>query len=448
MAKNKTPLKRPKTGLEVEIFILDSDGNPVDEVHKLIKNCRVKDMKYALRTDYQKDIIEIGAFPKVRVENAALSFLNNLEAVIETADKLDLRLYPFGSYPGMYEPERHKKEWYLLQEKMLGPTYKHVVSRVAGVHIHYCLPRGVLNRKTHELRTMSKSNIKQCFLNQFNLAIAADPVLTTLMQSSPFIDGRYIAKDSRSLLYRDMSYKKNGEVIKGLYYRKSLLGGLPSYMETSSDVNYWLKNQNKDWRRLAQNAAIDINSIMRRKSQLDIARGPLKINKLGTLELRGMDMCTPKHIFGTAILIKSAFRRIEEEGLRVKPADRGVHTPFKVEGSTVFVPPFSTVKHELQKESAIKGLESPDILNYCTRFVRFALQNAPERKAPALKFLRRMLQKKQTTSDKIIRKVKRTGYGLNDTLPNQVCAEIAISLSEKFQRDIKETKSNIEYLKE
>jgi len=442
------PLKRPKVGLEVEMFILDSEGYPRDDVSRLIKKCRVRDIKYAVRKDYQKDIVEVSAFPRRHVENAALGFLENLEAVIERAEKLGLTLYPCGTYPGMYEPERHKKAWYIMQEKAVGPLYKYAVSRVAGFHLHYCLPRGVLNKENGELRAMLRSRIKQNFLNQFNLSIAMDPALTTFLQSSPYVDGRYIAKDSRMLLYRDMHYKKNGTIdVRGVYHRITPLGGLPPFMWTSNDLNYWLRRQHRHWHRLFDKAGLNADRIMKMKSPLDIARGPIKINKLGTFELRGMDMCKPKYLFGVTMLVKNALDRVEREGLRIRTADRATKTPFKIEGGKVFVPPYAAIAEDLQYKSAIKGFESPEILRYCKRFMQFALKDSPARNAPAMNALKHLVKRKKTVSDKILQKVRNKGYSLRETLPNSVCAEIAISLADNFLKNLDETKANVSYLR-
>ncbi|HIK01890.1 TPA: hypothetical protein H1008_02140, partial [archaeon] len=236
-------LKRPKVGLEVELFTLDNTGNPVPAVDRLIKNCPVQKRQYAIQREYAKHLLEIGAFPTIQVRNLALSFLENLEAVAETAEEMDLLLYPLGTYPGKFTSEVRRDYPYVAKEKVLGEPFKNIAPKVAGFHFHYGLPRGVLNRSTYELRMTKNSQAREAFLSAYNFLIAADPALTTFMQSSPFFEGKLLGKDSRTLLYRDMKSKVNDEIIRGIYREERTFGRIPRYANTAADLNFLVEKR-------------------------------------------------------------------------------------------------------------------------------------------------------------------------------------------------------------
>jgi len=436
-------LKRPKVGLEVEVFILDSNGYPTAAADRIIKNCPASDRKYALRKEYAKHILEIGAFPRVRVVNAAHSFIENMEAVLDTAEKLDLKIYPFGTFPGHINSQTRNEPYYILQEIIHGQKFVKAASYVAGFHLHYELPRGVLNRKTHQLRTTTKSKLKRAFINEYNFLVAADPVLSTFMQSSPFIDGQYFVKDTRNLLYRDMKIQVNGKEIQGIYKNMKILGSLPHYLHTTSDLNYIIQKRETKWKKLIENAGLSVDMIPKEKSILDFYWGPLRVNKLGTFEQRGMDMNYVSHIFAIATMIRHTLKGLYKNEIRVQPSDTGNKQAFKLEDDVLLIPSFTKVKDDLQYKATKKGLESSEIHNYCTRFYKLAKKFTDGERAQILKPVRQMLRDRETVSDKIIKHVKKKGYSLKDTLPQDVCAEIAIKFSDRMYKDLEQAKKNV-----
>ena len=436
-------LKRPKVGLEVELFTLDNTGNPVPAVDRLIKNCPVQKRQYAIQREYAKHLLEIGAFPTIQVRNLALSFLENLEAVAETAEEMDLLLYPLGTYPGKFTSEVRRDYPYVAKEKVLGEPFKNIAPKVAGFHFHYGLPRGVLNRSTYELRMTKNSQAREAFLSAYNFLIAADPALTTFMQSSPFFEGKLLGKDSRTLLYRDMKSKVNDEIIRGIYREERTFGRIPRYANTAADLNFLVEKRRSSWEALMKDAGMSYEKISHRKKPLDLYWGPVRINKLGTLEQRGMDMNEPKYVVGISILLRHILRQINRMDLKVKASDVGAYHPFKLEGDTIHIAPFSKVKNDLQYKSALDGLEDKEILNYCRSFYRLSKKFIEHDRGLVLKSIKNMLKTKRTKSDMVIRAAKRKGYSGDSELPQEVSAEIAIKYSKKFITEIEKTKSDI-----
>ena len=62
-----------------------------------------------------------------------------------------------------------------------------------------------------------------------------------------------------------------------------------------------------------------------------------------------------------ASLLKFVFRQIYRDFYTVLPSDIGRDEPFKVEGNVIHIPPHTHVRNYLQKESALKGMDSKDV---------------------------------------------------------------------------------------
>ena len=88
------------------------------------------------------------------------------------------------------------------------------------------------------------SKLKQSMLSCYNFEIAIDPIITLFTQSSPFVDGEYLAKDSRMVIYRGGGKLKYS---KGLYSSHQQFGALPPYKQTATDLYSSLKLRRKSY---------------------------------------------------------------------------------------------------------------------------------------------------------------------------------------------------------
>ena len=150
-------------------------------------------------------------------------------------------------------------------------------------------------------------------------------------------------------------------------------------------------------------------------------------------------------IINKGIIFKSIMKTLQEEYYAVVPSDIGMKEPFKVEGDTIYIPPYPYVRNELQKLSAYKGFDSDAILNYCKRFLRFAQSTMPKDTLKLIEPFKRMLDKKKTTSDELLDYARKKGFRKNGAeLTNKLAAEIALEHSERLLKEIILAKNIIE----
>jgi len=69
-----------------------------------------------------------------------------------------------------------------------------------------------------------------------------------------------------------------------------------------------------------------------------------------------------------------------------------------------------------------------------------------ERYTPTVKKIVNQVKREKSTSDIIIQRAKRKGYGKEDTIPNRDAAEIALKSCRNMLKEIDETRKNIEDL--
>jgi carboxylate-amine ligase len=440
MKKKKKPLKRSMSGEEIEFFLLNKKGLMVNEAAKLMDEAKKKYPLIDPQPEAGQNMVEIASFPSVNVLDTFIDLLERLKMLIEVADSKEYVLYPNATYPGTAKPRITKNPRYLEQAKLFGTAKALQATQACGFHYHYTLPRGVFDHRKKFLKESKNSKITQSMMDSYNLSVALDPALTTIMQSSPFVQGRYIGKDSRLLIYRG---GKKLDYMKGKYSMHQSLGGLPPYKQTLNDLMFILKSRQKRWEEMMLKKKLDPSKTIKRTNILDFAWNPVRINKLGTLELRGMDMNHPKYIMGIASLLKFLFRKLYRDFYRVMPSDIGFHEPFKIEGNIIHIPPHTHVRNYLQGEAAYRGFDSKEILAYTKRFYRMARQFTDDNYVHVVKPILEIIDEQETVSDKILKFLKKKGYGKEDKIPNSVAAECALKGCEKLLEEVDETEEKL-----
>ena len=439
MEKRK-PLKKSMSGEEVEFFILDHDGYMANDALKLIDAAKKKYPDLRVDKEAGMSMIETCSFPSVNVLHTIIELLDKTKKLIEVADENERLLFPLGTYPGRFKPEIMPTKKYKQQLKLFGKVKAVQAAQACGFHYHYTLPRGVFDPKKKFLKESKNSKITRSMMDSYNLAIAFDPAITTLLQSSPFVQGRYLAKDSRLLIYR--GGKKLG-YMDGKYSDHQSLGGLPPYKSTLSDLTFSLRKRQEKWGDMLIKKNIDPDEAMKSTNVLNYTWNPVKINPLGTLELRMMDNNHPQYTMAMASMLKFVFRKLYRDFYTVIPSDVGLHEPFKVEGNVIHVPPHTYVRNHLQKESAYKGMDSKEIHNYTKRFYRFIRRFMDDNYVDLVKPLYHMIEEKETVSDVIIKRFKKLGYGKKDKIPNEDAAEVALKDCEKLLEEVDDTEEKL-----
>ncbi len=428
--KGKQPLKRSLSGYETETFILDKNG-ALDNSDFVLKEAEKQGI--SVKPEWMKSCVEIVCLPHRRLSSTALDLVNNMEKIVTIANKNDRHIFPFATYFGKNVPVFREKKRYSVQELMVGEKYK-LAGLFCAYHQHYTLPKGVFDHKKKMLKKSFTSRVKRTMLDSYNFLIAADPILTTFLQSSPYVNNKLLGKDYRMLLQRG---GKKLDFMGGEYSNLQMYGGLPPYKQTVTDLISSLNRRYEKRQQMLEEKGFDTTKLGK-ETILDFSWNPVKINKIGTLEYRGGDMNFLSIVLATSTMIKFALRKIQQDFTIVIPMDLKLKDAFKVENNLLFIPPHSLVRKQLQKESAYKGLASDRLYNYAKAFYNFVNKEVFPEYKHLLKPIEKMLDTRKTMSDKIISKAKK--MGCHKKLTDEVAKEMALYYSDMFKKDLQKTK--------
>jgi hypothetical protein len=434
------PLKRSKTGLEVEMHLIDSNGKISNNAPDIISAVSEFDPKIPIVKECGKNMVEFGCYPAVDVINPALDLIKSLEATIEIADKQGISLFPFATYPGKFIPETSQGEGYCLKKSIFGEERFMHAQRCTGFHHHYTLPKGVFNNEKKEIRLMVRSKLSRSLIGSYNFEIAVDPILTLFAQSSPFYQGVNFAKDARVVMYRGGKKLKNTD---GVYANLQQIGGLPPYKQNATDLIHSMNRRIQRWKRVIKKADPSANFDKLYPFKLDIGWHPVKINKHGTLEERGMDMNYPSILFAISTLLKYSLKKIQHEFIEVIPTDLGIHEPFKIEDGILHIPPHTYVRNKYQVWSAVEGYNNKKMYEYVKRFYNFAKALVPKSKRTMLDHLDWIIEHKESTSDRIIRHCRRKSIYNDGSISDSDACELALYYASKFPKNIDQVKQKL-----
>lgn len=431
----KPPLKRSKTGMEIEFHLIDNKGRISHQGHEIVKLLKEKGDKFVTK-ECGQNMVEFGCYPDVDAHNPVLDIISSIRRAVDVCKEKGLSFYPFATYPGKFTPKLSVGEKYTIQEKIYGRKKMEIACRIVGFHHHYGLPKSVFDAEKKHLRLLRKSKLSRALMGAYNFEIAADPVLTLFTQSSPFYQGETLAKDSRTVVYRGGDKLDYSE---GVYSNLQQIGGLPPYKQTVTDLITSLRKRRERWEKEITKAdpKADINKLY--PYPLDIAWNPIKINKHGTIEQRGMSANYLSVLASMTVLIKYCLRKIQGEFLEVVPADFAIDEPFKIENGILYVPPHTYVRDHLQRESAYDGFANQDMYNYTKKFMSFAQSVTPKRYNAVIKPVKEMIDSKKSTSDRILAYAKRKGYLQDGKINNDDAAELALHYSQQLPKDLEKT---------
>jgi hypothetical protein len=437
----KKVLKRSKTGQEAEFHILNSNGTMSNKALEVISELKLKYPDIPVTKEIGLNMIEFGCYPDIKTYNPALNIIDSIQKAQEICESKGLTLFPFSTYPGKFDPIIQDGQTYRIKQKIFGDEKTKTTCRVTGYHNHYTLPKSVFDEKKKELRFYKKSKLKRTMVSSYNFEIAADPALTLFTQSSPFYQGRNFAKDTRMLVYRG---GKKLKYMDGVYANLQQLGGLPPYKQTATDILTSLNKRWDRWKREVKKVAPNVNFSKLYPYNLDIGWNPIKINKHGTLEQRGMDVNFVSILIGVGVLLKFCLKKIQREFIEVMPVDFGIEDAFKLENDVLYIPPHSYVRNKLQYWGAYDGYSKKEMYNYVKRFFNFARSVTPKRYAPIIRPVYDMIDNKKSMSDRILSYAKNKGFVNEGKINNKDAAQLALYYADKMPKDLEETKKKLE----
>jgi len=329
----------------------------------------------------------------------------------------------------------------MMKKKIFGEEKFMAAGRCVGFHHHYALPRGMYNPLTKFLKVTFDGKIKRSFMGSYNFEIAIDPAITCIMQSSPFYQGEHFALDTRLPIYRG---GKKLKYMDGVYANLQQIGGLPPYKQTEMDLIESLNKKVQRWMRILKKHNKDAKFEEIYNSKLDINWGPVKVNNHGTLEQRGMDMSYPSNIMAISTLMKFCLMKIQRDFLEVEPSDIGIKEPFKIEDGRMYIPPHTFVRNRLQYFSAYEGLKNDHMNNYVKKFLKMSKSFTNKSYRKAIKPAINIYEDNSTISTQILKKAKKLGWEKGQILDNNIAGELALHFSDKFYKDLMDTKELFE----
>jgi len=435
------PLKRSKTGIEAEFHLIDEKGRISNTAKDIISAVQRKHKDVHITKEIGQNMIEFGCYPDVHEYNPTMHLIDSIKKAHAICRKKDVMIYPYATYPGRFEPKFSEGEGYDIKKKIFGYPRIKDACRAVGFHHHYTLPKGVFDSKDKVLKLMRRSKLERSMVASYNVEIAADPALTLFAQSSPFYQGKMLAKDSRIVIYRGGRKLK---YMDGLYAKLQQIGALPPYKQTVTDLLSSMTRRIKRWKDEIKRVDPTIIFEELYPYSLDIGWHPVKINKHGTLEQRGMDINMMSNTVAITVLLKFCLKKLQREFIEVVPADFAIDEPFKLENGILYIPPHTHVRNNLQLWSAYLGYNHDEMHKYAKSFFKFAKSNTPSSYNEILKPLQDMIDNKQSASDAILKHARKKGYLDKKGITDDDAAEMALHYAEEFPKDLEKTHKALE----
>jgi carboxylate-amine ligase len=243
--------------------------------------------------------------------------------------------------------------------------------RCAGTHLHLGLPDGTVDTESGVSPGASEGARRE-LLDLYNLATALDPALIFLSRSCPFYEGRATGLAPRTVRYR------GSEAFgwDGVYRHLPEVGALQPYAHSPAHLVEQQFDRYRAWLAAMERAGVDLGLFL--ESGGDLLRpawNPVRLNRQGTLELRGMDSNLPEMTFTAVEIVLSAAERVVQEDLTVTPDDGG--SAFEVSGGRLLVPGFGWLGEGLFHAAVAGKAADPTITAYLDSILDFAAGDGP-----------------------------------------------------------------------
>ena len=364
-------------GLEQEFFIVNPEGFISHRADEFLEACWNIAKKRDRPTDcfapeFVKNIVEINSVPVDSFAELVKEYLDLLNILLEVARQLELRIYPLSTYPLYTTPVIRNKPNYHLQVRTVGAGRFDNAAKCTGTHIHLDLPDDAVDPQVGVAYNSSAAT-KARVLDIYNLATAFDAAIIALSRACPFYDGKVAGKALRTIHYRGSSKF----AWQGVYTDLQTVGGLMPYAETVEQLTRQLFNRYHTWLQAMDRAGVDRQMFLDSGGELLTAGwNPIRLNSIGTVELRGADSNYPQIILALTALVSEAANRVRREDITVRPK-AGVKT-FQLQGQELSVPEFDYLNNELLYAAVTEGIESTIIKDYLDSILEFSCQNNSE----------------------------------------------------------------------
>ncbi|WP_026731898.1 glutamate-cysteine ligase family protein [Fischerella sp. PCC 9605] len=389
-----------RIGLEQEFFLVDEAGVISDRADEFLQGCHLLaearncNAQYFV-PEFVKSMVEINTPPAYSGTELATEYLKNLKLALAVARQMGLRLYPLSSYPLHIMPVMRDKPNYHIQARTVGYERFLHAGKCTGTHLHLEVPPGVIDTRV-AVSYNSTATEREELLNIYNLATALDSALISLARACPFYEGLAIGLASHTIRYR------GSETFgwEGVYTHLQPVGGLMPYADCVESLVEQQFLRYYAWLEAMDKAGIERHQFWEAGgSLLKSAWNPVRLNRLGTVEIRCIDSNYPSIILAVISLVCHAAHRVRRDQLTVRPA-KGLHT-FELSGDRLWVPDFEYLNGDLLYAAATVGVKHPRVKAYVDSILQFAIGDGGEG-AKYLTKLRSELDNYQTIEAEIL----------------------------------------------
>ena len=370
-------LNNSRLGLEQEFFIVDPEGFLSHRADEFLENCWELSKQSDRNADcfapeFVKSIIEINTVPVNNFAELTTEYLALLQILLKVAQKLKLRLYPLSTYPLYATPIIRNQPNYHLQVRTVGAGRFDNAAKCTGTHIHLDLPDDVVDRQIG-IAYDSSVEARERLLSLYNLATAFDAAIITLSRACPFYEGHVAGKAMRTIHYRGS--RRFGW--QGVYTNLQSVGGLMPYAQTVEELIQQLFNRYHSWLQAMEIAGVERQIFLDSGGELLTAGwNPIRLNSIGTIELRGADSNYPQITLALVALISEAANRVRHENIIVRPKT-GCKV-FELQGKKLSVPEFDYLNNELLYGAVTEGIKNTAVKDYLDSILEFSCQNQSE----------------------------------------------------------------------
>ena len=374
---NNMKLNNSRLGLEQEFFLVDPQGFLSHRADEVLERCwniaKERDRSTdCFAPEFVKSIVEINTVPVDSFTELTTEYLDLLKILLAVTKSLDLRIYPLSTYPLYATPVMRNKPNYHLQVRTVGKGRFNNAAKCTGTHIHLDLPDDVVDPRIG-IAYSSTPEARTRVLNIYNLATAFDAAIIALSRACPFYDGTVAGKAMRTIHYRG-SKKFSWE---GVYTNLQTVGGLMPYAETVEELTRQLFNRYHTWLQAMDVAEVERQMFLDSGGELLTAGwNPIRLNSIGTVELRGADSNYPQITLALVALVSEAANRVRREDLTVRPKP-GVKI-FELKGQELFVPEFDYLNDELLYAAVTEGIDNAAVKDYLDSILEFSCPNDSE----------------------------------------------------------------------
>ncbi len=395
-----------RIGLEQEFFLVDRTGAIANRADEFLQRCQeVAETKGRnpnyFAPEWVKSMVEINTPPAYSVSELAKEYLSNLNLALQVGQELDLRLYPLSTYPLHVMPAIRNKPWYQVQIRTVGYERFLHAGRCTGTHLHLDLPEGTIDPHvgvSYNVTPEARAEL----LNLYNLAIAMDVALIALSRACPFYEGRGMNLAAHTVHYR------GSDVFgwEGVYTHLQAVGGLQPYASNIEELVELQFSRYYAWLAAMDKAGVERHLFSEAGGNLlKAAWNRVRLNKIGTIEMRGTDSNYPEVILAIATLVYNAADRVRRENLTVRPVE-GVRT-FKLSGNHLAVPDFKYLDGDLLYAAVTEGVCSAEVAAYLDSILEFVIPDGGEG-SHYLAQLSSSLGEYQTTEAKLLQEFQPT----------------------------------------